>query len=73
MPIKRRTPKHRRFAPSEAAIARWKAIGPAAITAPCIIDERLADLLGLLPFIAMPASDLNELRAALDEGVRYAG
>ncbi len=72
MPIQRRTSKHRRFVPSEAALPRWKEIGPDAIAETCIVDEHLADLLGLLPFIAMPPADIAELRAALDEGVNHA-
>ena len=65
MPIKQRRVKARPFRVSPAAAARWRAVGPDALTSVCIVDDELAELLGLDPLIAMP--DMDALRAALDE------
>lgn len=67
MPIKRRLAKGRTFRVTPEAVARWREVGPAAMDGTCILDDELADALGLHALLAMPDEDLAELRAALDE------
>lgn len=76
MPVKRRLSKARRFNVTAEAVARWKAVGPAAVHmdasgAGVILDDDLAAAVGEAPLLMMP--DLRGLVEALNEGAGYAG
>lgn len=62
MPMKARVSKRRAVAITEAARARWLAVGPSGVriegTAGIILDEALADALGLPWLIWHPAVSL---------------
>ena len=64
----RRTGKRRAIKVSAEAVARWREVGPNAMTDVCICDDRLAELLGLDALLAVPTKELAELKAALDAG-----
>ena len=66
MPIKQRRAKVRPFRISPEAAARWRKVGPGAIDNVCILDDELAELLGLDSLLAMHNADLMALRDALD-------
>lgn len=72
MPIKRRLSKDRAFKITPEAARRWREIRPASIDGVCIVDDELADALGLPALIAMRDEDLEPLTAALDDTTGHA-
>lgn len=72
MPAKRRTPKARGFAITEAARERWLQTGGIQILtsgAGIVTDSELAGLIGRLPLVAYPDLSLtvDQLRGHHDE------
>jgi hypothetical protein len=66
MPIKRRAPKARGFKLA-AAREHWREHGRACFDGNLITCERMAELVGWLPHIAMPSSKAAGLIAEIDD------